>query len=125
MRPIAPRCRKKHWRKSGFWSLVTLRLLPIPYPLVNYCAALAGIPPTLFMVTTVLGLIPANLLFAYFASSLVHLAGPDRQKIYVQFAIVIALLVLLTVAPQIWMARKRKERYLELREKRAGRQVRA
>lgn len=110
--------------RRGFWSLVTLRLLPIPYPLVNYCAALAGIPPTLFMVTTVLGLIPANLLFAYFASSLVHLAGPERDKIYVQFAITIALLVLLTVAPQIWMARKRKERYLELREKRAGRQAR-
>src|SRR6476659_3628127 len=87
--------------RRGFWSLVTLRLLPIPYPLVNYCAALAGIPPVLFMVTTVLGLIPANLLFAYFASSLVHLAGPERNKIYVQFAITIGLLVVLTVAPQI------------------------
>jgi phospholipase D1/2 len=107
--------------RRGFWSLVTLRLLPIPYPLVNYCAALTGIPPTLFMVTTVLGLIPANLLFAYFASSLVHLAGPERDKIYVQFAITIALLVLLTVAPQIWLARKRNERYLELRQRRKAR----
>jgi len=107
--------------RRGFWSLVTLRLLPIPYPLVNYCAALAGIPPVLFMVTTVLGLIPANLLFAYFASSLVNLAGPERDKIYVQFAITIGLLVVLTVAPQIWTARKRKERYLEIKERRARR----
>lgn len=107
--------------RRGFWSLVTLRLLPIPYPLVNYCAALAGIPPGLFMVTTVLGLIPANLLFAYFASSLVHLAGPERDKIYVQFAITIGLLVVLTVAPQIWTARKRKEKYLEIKERRARR----
>ena len=107
--------------RRGFWSLVTLRLLPIPYPLVNYCAALAGIPPGLFMVTTVLGLIPANLLFAYFASSLVNLAGPERDKIYFQFAITIGLLVVLTVAPQIWMARKRKERYWELKRQRAAR----
>jgi uncharacterized membrane protein YdjX (TVP38/TMEM64 family) len=107
--------------RRGFWSLVTLRLLPIPYPLVNYCAALAGIPPGLFMITTVLGLIPANLLFAYFASSLVHLAGPERDKIYLQFAITIGLLVVLTVAPQIWMARKRKEKYWELKRQRARR----
>ncbi|MBW8876300.1 MAG: VTT domain-containing protein [Acidobacteria bacterium] len=107
--------------RRGFWSLVAIRLLPIPYPLVNYCAALTGIPPGLFMVTTVLGLIPANLLFAYFASALVHLAGPERNKIYVQFGVVIALLVLLTVAPQVWMARKRKRRYLELREQRSQR----
>jgi phospholipase D1/2 len=110
--------------RRGFWSLVTLRLLPIPYPLANYCMALAGIPPALFMVTTALGLIPANLLFAYFASSLVHLAGPERNKIYVQFAIAISLLVVLTVAPQIWMARQRKRKYLELKEKRAARRVR-
>ena len=107
--------------RRGFWSLVTLRLLPIPYPLVNYCAALTGIPPGLFMITTVIGLIPANLLYAYFASSLVHLAGPERNKIYVQFGVVVALLVLLTVAPQIWMARKRKERYLELKQRRQAR----
>ncbi|HEX3557500.1 MAG TPA: VTT domain-containing protein [Thermoanaerobaculia bacterium] len=107
--------------RRGFWSLVAIRLLPIPYPLVNYCAALTGIPPGLFMVTTVLGLIPANLLFAYFASALVHLAGPERNKIYVQFAVVIGLLVLLTVAPQIWMARQRKRRYLELKERRRTR----
>ena len=107
--------------RRGFWSLVTLRLLPIPYPLVNYTAALTGIPPGLFMVTTLLGLIPANLLFAYFASALVHLAGPERNKIYVQFAVVIGLLVVLTVAPQIWMARKRKQRYLELKKQREAR----
>ena len=110
--------------RRGFWSLVTLRLLPIPYPLVNYCAALTGIPPVLFMVTTALGLIPANLLFAYFASSLVHLAGPERDKIYVQFAITIGLLVVLTVAPQIWTARQRKQKYLELKEMRTARRAR-
>lgn len=107
--------------RRGFWSLVTLRLLPIPYPLINYCAALTGIPPGLFMVTTLLGLIPANLLFAYFASSLAHLAGPDRNKIYLQFVVAIALIAVLTVAPQLWMARQRKLRYLELKERRKAR----
>jgi phospholipase D1/2 len=111
--------------RRGFWSLVTLRLLPIPYPLVNYTAALTGIPPVLFMVTTLLGLIPANLLFAYFASSLVHLVGPERNKIYLQFGAVIALLVLLTVAPQLWVARQRRQRYLALNARRKARPSRA
>lgn len=107
--------------RRGFWSLVTLRLLPIPYPLVNYTAALTGIPPGLFMVTTLLGLIPANLLFAYFASSLVHLVGPERNKVLLQFAGAVALLAALTLAPQIWVARQRKRKYLELKERRKAR----
>jgi phospholipase D1/2 len=107
--------------RRGFWSLVTLRLLPIPYPLVNYTAALTGIPPGLFMVTTFLGLIPANLLFAYFASSLLHLVGPERNKVFLQFVVAVALLAALTLAPQIWMARQRKRRYLELKERRRAR----
>jgi len=105
--------------RRGFWSLVTLRLLPIPYPLVNYTAALTGIPPGLFMVTTFLGLIPANLVFAYFGDALFQLNG-QLNKI-LQFIAVIGLLVVLTVAPQIWMARKRKEKYLELKRQRAAR----
>ena len=80
-----------------------------------------GRDPGGFIVTTLLGLIPANLLFAYFASSLVHLVGPERNKVYLQFVVVIALLAVLTVAPQIWTARKRKERYLELRARRKAR----
>jgi len=109
--------------RRGFWSLVTLRLLPIPYPLVNYTAALTGIPFGLFMVTTFLGLIPANLLFAYFASILFHLVGAERNKVLLQFVVSILLLAALTIAPQIWTARKRKERYLELKERRRARSL--
>ncbi|HSS49923.1 MAG TPA: TVP38/TMEM64 family protein [Thermoanaerobaculia bacterium] len=105
--------------RRGFWSLVTLRLLPIPYPLVNYTAALTGISPGLFMVTTFLGLIPANIVFAYFGDALLQLNGQSTKIL--QFVAVVALLVLFTVAPQIWMARQRKQKYLELKQRRSRR----
>ena len=54
--------------RRGFWSLVGVRFLPIPYPLVNYTAALAGIRPALFLTTTAIGLIPGSTVFTYFAS---------------------------------------------------------
>ena len=40
-------------------GLVGIRFLPIPYPLVNYTAALAGVRPALFLTTTAIVLIPA------------------------------------------------------------------
>ena len=105
----------------GFWSLVGARFLPMPFPLVNYCMALAGIRPGLFLVTTAIGLIPGVAVFTYFAALLTKAASGDRSGIIVQFAIASALMLLLTFIPQIWMARKRRERFRRVKEMRAVR----
>ena len=107
--------------RRGFWSLVGARFLPMPFPLVNYCMALAGVRPALFLVTTALGLIPGVAIFTYFASLLTKAASGDRSGIVIQFAVASALMLLLTFIPQIWMARKRRERYRRVREMRAVR----
>ena len=100
--------------KRGFWGLVGLRFLPLPYPLVNYCAALAGVPPGLFLTTTAIGLIPGVTVFTYFAALLTKAASGNRSGIVLQFAIASALLLLLTFIPQIWTMRKRRARYREV-----------
>jgi uncharacterized membrane protein YdjX (TVP38/TMEM64 family) len=107
--------------RRGFWSLVGIRFLPIPYPLVNYTAALAGVRPALFLTTTLLGLIPGNVVFTYFASLIPKAAGGDRSGLIVQFVSATVALVLLTLIPQIWAARRRRERLRELRVRRRTR----
>jgi uncharacterized membrane protein YdjX (TVP38/TMEM64 family) len=107
--------------RRGFWRQVGIRLLPIPYPLVNYTAALAGIRPALFLTTTAIGLIPGATVFTYFASLIPRAASGDRSGLLVQFAVASASLLLLTFIPQIWTLRKRRERYRELRDIRKNR----
>jgi uncharacterized membrane protein YdjX (TVP38/TMEM64 family) len=107
--------------RRGFWGLVGVRFLPIPYPLVNYTAALTGIRPALFMTTTAIGLIPGATVYTYFASLVPKAASGDLSGIVGQLAVVSATLLLLTFIPQIWTARKRRERYRTIQTSRMNR----
>lgn len=107
--------------RRGFWGMVGARFLPVPFPLVNYCMALAGIRPALFLTTLAIGLIPGVTVFTYFASLLTKAASGHRSGIVVQFAVASLLMLLLTVIPQIWMARKRRQRYRQVKELRRTR----
>jgi uncharacterized membrane protein YdjX (TVP38/TMEM64 family) len=107
--------------RRGFWSLVGLRFLPIPYMLVNYCAAFVGIRPAYFLTTTLLGLIPSLTIFTYFSATLARLGSADKTKTMIQFGVATLLIISLAIGPQIWMARKRKKRYRDLMARRRGR----
>lgn len=104
--------------RRGFWGLLAVRFLPLPFPLVNYCMALAGVRPGLFLSTTVLGISPAIVLYTYFFSTLAHTATGDREGLFLKLTIALLLVAAITVVPQLLTARKRKARYLELREMR-------
>jgi len=94
--------------RHGFWTLVRLRLIPIPYFMVNYAAALAGVRPAVFLGATALGLAPAALMFTWFAASLVDLAahpehtGATLAKL---FGVFLGLLAL-TFLPRLWTGRR-------------------
>jgi len=107
--------------RRGFWGMVGVRFLPLPYPLVNYCAALAGIRPSLFLTTTAIGLAPTVTLFTYFASTLSKLGAENRSGVYLQLAAASIGLLLLTLVPQVMAGRKRRTRYRTIREKRRAR----
>jgi phospholipase D1/2 len=102
--------------KRGFWGLVGVRFLPLPFAVVNYCAALAGVRPGLFCASTALGTAPTVSLYSYVFAALAHAGAAHRQAVYWQIAGFSILLVTLIAAPQIWQARRRRARYRALRE---------
>lgn len=107
--------------RRGFWGMVGIRFLPLPYALVNYCAALAGVRPRVFLASTLIGLTPTLILFTYFADTLSRAATGDRSGIYLQLATAGLLLLLLSLVPQIWTGRQRRRKLRDLRDRRRGR----
>lgn len=107
--------------RRGFWGLVGVRFLPLPFALVNYCASLAGVRPGLFLTTTALGTALPVILFTYFADTLSRAATGDRSGIYLQLAAALLLLLLISFIPPYWTGRQRKRKLQTRREERRGR----
>lgn len=109
--------------RRGFWSLVGIRFLPLPFPLVNYTAALAGVRPAVFLLTTAIGMVPTITIWTFFYATLAQAATGQKpgMALYLQVAGALALLVLATAVPQIVNARKRKARRREILARRAAR----
>ena len=103
-------------RHGGFWGLVGVRFLPLPFVLVNYCAALAGIRPGLFLSASALGLSMTVPIFTWFAATIARAASGDRGALYVQMGVALALLILITLIPRVWAVRQRQARYRQLCE---------
>ena len=108
-------------RQSGFWSLAGIRFLPLPFVLVNYAAALAGIRPGLFLGSSLMGLSLSVPIFTYFAAAITRAATGDRTGVYLQLAVALTLLISITLIPRILAARKRRQRYQRIRAQRATR----
>lgn len=95
--------------RHGFWTLVRLRFVPIPFAAVNYAAALAGVRPGIFLVATAVGLAPAVALFTYFADALSQAAGGERSGVLIQLGVAFVALLLLTFAVPRWLRRRGRE----------------
>lgn len=108
-------------RRGGLWGLAGIRFIPLPFVLVNYGAALAGIRPGLFLGSTLLGLVLSVPVFTYFASAIARAATGDRAGVYVQLGVAVSLLISMTLIPRIIAARKRRERYRQVCGARAAR----
>jgi uncharacterized membrane protein YdjX (TVP38/TMEM64 family) len=112
--------------RTRFWTLVRLRFVPLPFPLVNYGAALAGVPAPLFLSSTAVGLAPSVFLFTYFAALLVRAAaaGERRGPLLVQASLAFGSLLTLTLLsflPKLREGRRRRRRYRELLARRRAR----
>lgn len=112
-------------RRGGFWGMVSLRFFPLPYFLVNFCAAFAGIRFPLFIGSTTVGLCITVPIYTYFADTLAHAGSGDRAGVLVKFVVAVVLLLALTLSPRLWQARKRRERYLRVTAERAARRSHA
>lgn len=107
--------------RRGFWSLVAVRFVPLPFPLVNYGAALAGLRPLLFLSTTAIGIAPTVTLYSIFFAAVAHAAAGRRREMAIQLGASIVLLIAVTLVPQLVQRRRRRARLQALREARARR----
>ena len=90
---------ERQLQRLGFWTLLRLRFLPMPYAIVNYGVCLAGVRFSTYIYSTALALLPICLTYAYFASSLLGAAGPDRAGVLRNLALAILFLFVLSFVP--------------------------
>lgn len=106
------------FERRGFWPLVQTRFLPIPFPLVSYGAALAGVSASRFFITSTLGLIPSTAIHSYFMAEVYRRPAPLTLALYIATFAVFNLLV---GWPTLREGLRRRRRYRELVERRRTR----
>jgi uncharacterized membrane protein YdjX (TVP38/TMEM64 family) len=109
--------------RRGFWNLVAVRFLPLPFPVVNYGAALAGVRPSLFLVTTAVGVAPTVTLYTFLFAALAQATAGQRRALFIQLIVSLVLLLAVTQVPQLLQARRRRHRLEALRATRRARAV--
>ena len=107
--------------RQGFWPLVQVRFMPIPYPVVNFASALAGVPARRFMLASIAGLIPATLIHSYFIARLIYANGQERLEQGILYAVVLVVINGLIGLGWLRTQRQRRARYLALKAARASR----
>lgn len=76
----------------GFWALVGIRFIPLPWPVVNFGAALGGYRFGPFIGATILGVVPMIFVFTFFAASLVGVTTAESKTALVRFGVALAVL---------------------------------
>ena len=110
--------------RHGFWPLVQTRFLPLPFAVVNFGAALAGVDPRRFVVASIVGLVPSTVIHSYFIAKLMFVAGEERLDYGLAYGATFVLFNLLIGIPWIRAQRRRRARYHALIEARASRTFR-
>lgn len=98
--------------RDGFWYLLSLRLLPVlPFWLVNLAPALAGMALPPFAAATLVGIIPATLVFAGIGAGLggvLEAGGRPDLSVIVSPRILLPLLGLAALSlAGVWWRRRR------------------
>ncbi|RMH20122.1 MAG: TVP38/TMEM64 family protein [Acidobacteria bacterium] len=107
--------------RRGFWPLVQIRFVPLPFALVNYGAALAGVKPRLFIPATAAGILPTTVMHTFFAAWLARAPAGQRREVLLWYAAVWAAAAFLTTLPTLRQNLRRRRRYRELTARRRAR----
>lgn len=95
--------------RHGFWAILRVRFLPIPFALVNYGCALVGVRPGTFLIATSLGLAPSLLVYTTLSYALVGGGTGDRASVAIVAGLALGGLLILTFVPsilRIWNERR-------------------
>ncbi len=94
-------------RRHSFWTILRLRFLPVPFAILNYGSALAGVPSTAFLTASAAGMAPAVSVYTYFSHALISVTAADRPGLLRRMAVALLLLLLLTFLPRLLGLRKK------------------
>lgn len=111
------------FERSGFWPLVQVRFMPIPFAIVNYGAALAGVSAPLFLATSTLGLIPATLINTFYVSAVFEAPLKRYPFLILEYLLVLGAFNVAISYPSIRRLWRRRKRYRELMQARQARQT--
>jgi uncharacterized membrane protein YdjX (TVP38/TMEM64 family) len=89
-----PRLRRAEriFHRQAFWPLVQVRFLPIPFSVVSYGAAMAGVRGSIFFAASTLGILPAAVIHTYFAPALI--LDPSWTLVFYYILSIVALNVI-------------------------------
>ena len=93
----------------NFWALLRLRFIPVPFPVINYGIALAGVDFGPFLLTTAFGCVPAVAVLSYFSASIVNAADAERSEALLRVSLALLAMFILSMAPTLvkgWKARR-------------------
>jgi uncharacterized membrane protein YdjX (TVP38/TMEM64 family) len=89
-------------QSTSFQTLLRLRLLPfVPLSVVNFAAGLARTRFSVYVAASAIGVLPATVIFAYFADSLVRGIQGARTHAYWDLSIASGLLMVVSLVPMI------------------------
>ena len=111
------------FERRGFWPLVQVRFLPIPFAVVSYAAALAGVSSFRFVVTSLIGLAPATMMHTYFAPKTIYSAMGGEKPIGLLAGYMGCWIALIVIAgwPTVQEALRRRKRFQEIKARRQAR----
>jgi uncharacterized membrane protein YdjX (TVP38/TMEM64 family) len=90
-----------------FTGMLRLRLLPVlPLGTVNFVGGLARVPFPAYLAATAVGIIPATVIYAYFADSLLAGAGAGHTNAIWSTVIASVLLLAISLAPRLLRSRQ-------------------
>ncbi|MEE2775618.1 MAG: VTT domain-containing protein [Acidobacteriota bacterium] len=99
-------------QRFGFWPMLRLRFLPMPFAVVNYSVCLAGVRFAVYMYSTAAALLPIAMVYAYFSASLIDAAHGERNGVARNLLLAIVFLFLLSFVPprlSAWRQRRRTD----------------
>ena len=86
-----------------FVAIFRLRVNPVvPYNALNFASGLSKVPLRPYTLATLLGVLPAIFVYAYFADAVIAGATGARERAFWHVAIAGTVIILLSFAPSTW-----------------------
>jgi uncharacterized membrane protein YdjX (TVP38/TMEM64 family) len=89
--------------RVSFAALFRLRVNPVvPFNVLNFASGLSKVPLKPYVGATSVGVLPAIVVYAYFADAVIAGATGARERAFLHMAIAGVIIILLSFGPSTW-----------------------